>query len=104
MNRPDTIHVDVGRLKRKRVYLLVILLALLAFGLFGLSDHYLKTPDPEAHNANNQPTNDQPTNNNNNGTSNDHPDLVLPESPIGTVGMISAFIVGFGVFVLPKKR
>jgi len=32
------------------------------------------------------------------------PELVIPESPIGTLGLISALAAGFGIFAIMKKR
>jgi hypothetical protein len=32
------------------------------------------------------------------------PELVVPEAPLGTLGLISAIAMGFGVFTLISKR
>jgi len=32
------------------------------------------------------------------------PQLVVPESPVGTLGLISALAAGFGIFTITKKR
>ena len=32
------------------------------------------------------------------------PEFVIPESPIGTLGLISALAAGFGMFAIMKKR
>jgi len=32
------------------------------------------------------------------------PGFVIPESPIGTLGLISALAAGFGMFAIMKKR
>ncbi len=32
------------------------------------------------------------------------PVLVVPENPLGTLGMISALAAGFGLFVMTKKK
>jgi hypothetical protein len=34
----------------------------------------------------------------------EEPQLVVPESPIGTLGLISALAAGFGTFTIIKKR
>ena len=32
------------------------------------------------------------------------PVLVVPENPLGVLGMISAFVAGLGMFIITKKR
>lgn len=46
--------------------------------------------------------NNQPQNNPSEDT--EEPQLVIPESPIGTLGLISALAAGFGMFTIMKKK
>lgn len=32
------------------------------------------------------------------------PELVIPEAPLGILGLISALAAGFGIFAMTKKR
>jgi hypothetical protein len=34
----------------------------------------------------------------------EEPQLVIPESPVGTLGLITALAAGFGTFTIMKKR
>ena len=34
----------------------------------------------------------------------EEPQLVIPESPIGTLGLVNALAAGFGMFAILKKR
>jgi len=49
----------------------------------------------------NPPTNDNPTNDTDKPKS---PVLVVPENPIGTIGMLTALMAGFGLFIITKKK
>ena len=44
-----------------------------------------------------QPQNNPPENS-------EGPQLVIPESPVGTLGLIGALAAGFGTFTIMKKR
>ena len=34
----------------------------------------------------------------------DAPEFIVPESPLGTIGLISAFAAALGIFAITKKR
>lgn len=78
----------------KKIMLLVICTIILIVLVASYSMNYRNIPESS---EDNQPQNNPPENT-------EEPQLVIPESPIGTLGLISALAAGFGMFALLKKR
>jgi len=68
----------------------LILVVLVAFFSFNYRDVPTNT-------ENDQPPSTSPENT-------EGPQLVIPETPIGTLGLINALAAGFGMFAILKKR
>ena len=68
----------------------IILIALVAFYFMNYRNISENTED-------NQPQSNPPENT-------EEPQLVIPENPIGTLGLISALAAGFGMFAIMKRR
>ena len=77
----------------KKIMLLVICTIILIVLVASYSINYRNIPK---NTENNQPQNNPPENT--------EPQLVIPESRLGTLGLISALATGFGMFALLKKR
>jgi len=69
---------------------IIILIVLVAFYFMSYRNISENTED-------NQPQSNPPE-------STEEPQLVIPENPIGTLGLISALAAGFGMFAILKKR
>lgn len=78
----------------KKIMLLVICTIILIVLVASYSMNYHNIPK---NTEDNQPQNNPPENT-------EEPQLVIPESPIGTLGLISALAAGFGMFTIMKKR
>lgn len=78
----------------KKIMLLVICTIILIVLVASYSMNYRNIPK---NTEDNQPQNNPPENT-------EEPQLVIPESPIGALGLISALAAGFGMFIIMKKR
>lgn len=90
----NTLSTGERELRRKK---LLAILLLLLFGI--LFTVFLVNELSKPGNSN--PPNDNPPIDN---TSNNPPELVIPESPIGTVGLVVAFTAALSIFALFKRR
>ena len=80
-------------MSKKKMFLVmctIVLVVLVAF-------YFVNYRDVPANTENDQPQSTSPENT-------EGPQLVIPETPIGTLGLISALAAGFGMFALLKKR
>ena len=79
----------------KKTFACVIALALVFIIL--ATFYIMNNPNTIQSTEEDQPQNNPPE-------SPEEPQLVVPESPIGTLGLISALAAGFGIFTIMKKR
>jgi len=73
---------------------LLILLAILCLAL--VLSYTLINYNPAQNTEVNQPQSTPPPS--------EGPELVIPEAPLGILGLISALVVAFGIFAMAKKR
>ena len=83
--------------KKKFSLILFIIAFVTIVAFFTATSHTNNQSTKETDNANNQPTNDA-------NTTPKGQLLVVPESPLGTIGSIAAAASGLGIFVFFKKR
>jgi len=97
-------------MSRKRLLTIIFtIICLLAILLFVYSftyqmPHDSETPPQDVGDGISPKTETSTQPNTNGGTTNDGNLFVIPESPVGTLGLVSAVAIAFGLFALLKKR
>lgn len=81
------------RMSKKKALLLILALICIVIIIF----YMMQSPSYDQNTEEDQTQSNPPENPK-------EPQLVIPESPLGTLGLISALAAGFGIFEIIKKK
>ena len=93
--RKLTLLSGVKMSKKKTLLLLLAIICVAIILAYTMNLNSASPNTPENQSGNHSETSEQETP--------EGPMFVVPENPLGTLGLISAFVVAFGVFALKKK-